>query len=165
MELAIADVERADARRARLEKAVGEAAGRGSDVQAVLSLDVDGEGRERVGELLAAARDEARAGLDLDLRRLVHLLAGLCMAGHLSGEDECLRLRARLGEPALDHEDIEPLLGHVGSVTSALRRNRQGGAYPVMLPASRSRAPSAARTQEAPVTELPGRPRMRAAHA
>jgi hypothetical protein len=75
VELAVADIERADARRAGLEEAVGEAAGRGSDVQAVLSLDIDGEGRERIGELLAAARDEAGAGLDLDLRRLVDLCA------------------------------------------------------------------------------------------
>src|SRR5829696_29720 len=126
VELAVTDVERAHARRARLEKTVGEPAGRGSDVEAILLLDLDGEGRERVGELLSSARDEARAGLDLDFRRLVHLFAGLCMAGHLSGEDKRLRLRARLGEAALDHEDIEPLLGHVESVTPVLRRNRHG---------------------------------------
>ena len=47
MELAVADVERDHPGGARLQQAVGEAAGRGADVEAVLAGDVDAEGLER----------------------------------------------------------------------------------------------------------------------
>ena len=53
-------------------------------------------------QLLAAARDEAGGLAHLQLRRLVDLLAGLVVARYLAREDECLRLRPTLREPALD---------------------------------------------------------------
>ena len=59
-ELAVADVERDHARGAALEQAVGEAAGRRAEVEAVLARRVDAERVERVRELLPAARDELR---------------------------------------------------------------------------------------------------------
>ena len=110
MELAVAHVDRHDPRRAPLEQAVGEAAGRRAEVEAVEAGHVEAHGVERVGELLPAAGDEARRRLDRQLRVLVDLRAGLRVAGHEPGEDERLRLRAALGEPALDEQDVEPLL-------------------------------------------------------
>ena len=66
------------------------------------------------GELLAAARDEAGAGGDLELRALVDLLARLRMSLHAAGEHERLRLRAALGQPALDEQHVQALLGAHG---------------------------------------------------
>ena len=110
VELAVADVERDDARRAPLEQAVGEATGRGAEVEAVEARHVETHGVESVGELLAAARDEARRRLDRQLGVLVDLRARLGVAGHEPGEDERLSLRAALGEPALDEQDVQALL-------------------------------------------------------
>ena len=109
VELAVADVERDHARGAALEQDVGEAAGRGADVERVTPGRVDAELVERVRELVAAARDEPRRPLDDELRRFVHLLAGLLVAVDEARHHERLRLRAALGEPALDEEDVEPL--------------------------------------------------------
>ena len=121
VQLAVADVEGADPGRAGLEEAVGEAAGRGSHVEAMLPGHVEVERVERVRELLAPARDEARARRDLERRRLLDLLAGLLVALHASGEDERLRLRAALREAALDKEDVQPLL-HGGQLSRLPRR-------------------------------------------
>ena len=70
VQLPVAHVERDHPPRTRLQEAIGEAASRGADVEAVLPGRVDAEPLERVRELLAAARDEARRALDLELRRL-----------------------------------------------------------------------------------------------
>ena len=48
--------------------------------------------------------------LDRELGVLVHLVAGLVVPVDEAGEHECLRLRPRLGEPALDEQDVEALL-------------------------------------------------------
>jgi len=112
MELAVADVERDHARRAALEQAVGEAAGRRAQVEAVLAFGVDPERVERVRELLPAARDESRRGAHLELDVVGDLLARLCETRHETGEDERLRLRAALREPALDQHDVQALLRH-----------------------------------------------------
>ncbi len=66
-DLAVGDVDGRDAGGAALEQAVGEAAGRGADVEAVAARDLDRERLERVLELDPAARDEARAGVDEEL--------------------------------------------------------------------------------------------------
>ena len=100
------DVERDHARRAALEQDVREAAGRGADVERVPPGRVDPELVEGVRELVAAARDEPRRPLDDELRRFVHLLAGLLVAVDEARHHERLRLRAALGEPALDEEDV-----------------------------------------------------------
>ena len=118
VELPATHVERYDPRCASLEQAVGEAARRGADVEAVRVGRVDAECVERVRELLAASRNEWRRPLDRELGVLVDLLAGLCVAGDEAGQHERLRLRARLREAALDEEDIEALL-HRGSSTSS----------------------------------------------
>ena len=57
VELPVADVERDDARGAALQQHVGEAAGRGADVERLAAGDGDAEGVERVRELQAAAAD------------------------------------------------------------------------------------------------------------
>ena len=69
---------------------------------------------ERVGELLAAARDEPRRPLDLERDRLVELGAGLVVARHEAGDHERLRLAARLREAALHEQHVEPLLHRAG---------------------------------------------------
>ena len=61
---------------------------------------------------LCPARETYGGGaLDLEVRSLVDLLARFRVARHASGHDERLRLRARLREPALDEQDVKPLLG------------------------------------------------------
>ena len=79
VELAVGDVDRGDALGAALQQAVGEAAGRGADVEAVAPGDVDAERLERVLELDAAARDVARALVD-DQRRVAARPAGSAAA-------------------------------------------------------------------------------------
>ena len=63
-------------------------------------------------QLLAAARHEARRRLDRQLRVLGHLLARLVVATDETGKHQSLCLRARLGETALDEEDVEAFLRH-----------------------------------------------------
>ena len=63
MQLAVADVDGDDTRGAALQQDVGEAAGRGADVETVEPRRIDAELVERMRELLAAARDVLRAAL------------------------------------------------------------------------------------------------------
>ena len=59
---------------------------------------------------LSPPRDTNLGGcFDDELRRFVHLLAGLLVAVDEARHHERLRLRAALGEPALDEEDIQAL--------------------------------------------------------
>jgi hypothetical protein len=109
MQLSVADIEGDDARRPGLEQRVGESPGRGADVETVLSGDVDLQPGKRIRELLAASGDEAGTSLDLELRCLVHLLARLRVPGYATSEDECLCLRAGLGQAALDEQHVQPL--------------------------------------------------------
>ena len=111
MELIVADVHRGDARRAVLQQAVGEAARRRADVEAVEPLDGESEMRERALELPAAAAHEALGRLDLDLRVVSHAVAGLgvgdALHAHLPLAHEALRERARLREPARHQQFVE----------------------------------------------------------
>ena len=61
-------------------------------------------------ELLAAAGHEARRLLDLELRGFVQLAAGLVDAADAAGEDQRLRLGAAVRKPALDEQQVGPLL-------------------------------------------------------
>ena len=76
---------------------------------------------ERVGELLAAAGDEARRPLDLERDRLVELGARLVVPRHEAGDHESLRLAARLREPALHEQNVEPLLHRPGRLAGCER--------------------------------------------
>ncbi len=69
VDLPVGDIDRGHPRRAPLQHAVGEAAGRGADVEAVAPGNVDAERLKRVVELDPAARDETRP-LGDDQRRL-----------------------------------------------------------------------------------------------
>ncbi len=142
VELAVADVERDHARRAALEEDVGEAAGRGADVDAVEARRIDAERVEPVRELLAAARDVRRRPLDRELGVLLDLVARLVVAADETGEHERLRLRPRLREAALDEEDVEPLLHAVRTARpSTISRSTDVSAT---TSSSRTRARSAA---------------------
>jgi hypothetical protein len=109
VELRPADVERDHLDRASLEEDVGEAARRGADVQAAPSVGVDAEDVEGMVELLAAPGDEPLRLGQLQRSRLVDLLPGFGEAGHPPGHHERLRLRARLGQAALDEQHVEAL--------------------------------------------------------
>ena len=61
-ELAVADVERDHVARAAVEQHVGEAAGRGADVERDAARDVEVKRVERVGELEPAAADPGMIG-------------------------------------------------------------------------------------------------------
>src|SRR5581483_8450832 len=114
VELAVADVERDHAASARLQQAVGEAPRGGAHVDAVPAPRVDAERLERVRELLASARDEARRPLDCDRLPLVHLRSRLVVPRDEPGEHHRLGLAARVRQPALDEQHVQPLLGHRG---------------------------------------------------
>jgi aminoglycoside 6'-N-acetyltransferase len=109
MQLPVAHVDRDHARDAVLEQVVREAAGRGSDVDGVASVQLELELLEGVRELLAATRDEARRPLHVKVDVLGDLVPGLVVAGDETGQDERLRLCAALGEPALHEHDVEAL--------------------------------------------------------
>ena len=112
MQLPVPDVEGGDARGAVLEHAVGEAAGRRADVEAVEPFDVEAERLERAFELPAAAAHEALGRFDLDFGVLGHRVAGLRvrLAGDadLALAHEALGERARGGEAPRDEQFVEP---------------------------------------------------------
>ena len=112
VELPVADVDRDDPRGAALQEAVGEPAGGGPEVDAVLASRVDAECVQGMRELLAAARDESRRPLDLERDVLADLLPRLGEPDHEAREHERLRLRPALGEPSLHEHDVEALLRH-----------------------------------------------------
>ena len=142
MKLAVADVERDHACCAALEEDVGEAAGRGPDVDAVAAGRVDAEPVEPVRELLAATRDVLRRAVDGELGVLLDLLPGLVEAVHEPGEHERLRLRARLREPPLDEEDVYALSQAVRTARPSTMSRRT--AVSASTSASCARARSAA---------------------
>src|SRR5690348_7853524 len=95
---------------ATLQEHVREAAGRRADVDAVEPGRIDAEPVEPVRELRAAARDVRLLSLDGQLDRLIDLRPRLVVAWDEPRHDERLRLRSRLGEAALDEEDVDALL-------------------------------------------------------
>src|SRR3546814_18597690 len=68
VQLAVADVEGDHARRAALGQAVGEAAGRGSDVEGATARDLDADAAQRTLELLPSAADDAGTRTVTDYR-------------------------------------------------------------------------------------------------
>src|SRR5690606_37518402 len=132
VELAVADVDREDPAHAAAEEAVGEAAGRSTDVESDGAADVEAERLERALELFAApARESRRTRLETDVRVERDPLRRLGRAPtpdeDLAGEDHPLRPLPRVDDPASDEQAIEALLGrgfssargrHAGSETS-----------------------------------------------
>ena len=118
VDLAVGDVDGGHPRGAALQQAVGEAAGRGADVEAVAPFDVDAERVERVFELDAAARDEARPRVD-DQRRLgLDQLArpqrdrAVLADPNLAGPHRARRGRARGEQAPLGQNRVYPGLLH-----------------------------------------------------
>ena len=79
---------------------VGEAAGRGADVEALAALDGNLKGVQRVSELESAAADVGMIGCDAARRRRsrprrARLGDRLPVHGHLAGEDQRPRPFAR----------------------------------------------------------------------
>jgi hypothetical protein len=110
MQLAVPDVDSDHASRPGLKQAIGEAARGCADIRAIASVDPHAKRIERVLQLLSSPRDETRRSLDVQLRGVVELLSGLGVARHQPGENERLRLCARLRKPSLDHDDVEAFL-------------------------------------------------------
>ena len=116
-QLIVTDVDSPYARRAVLQQAVCEAAGGRADVQARLTSHVEVERAERRFELQAAATDVARhLAFQANVERRVDHLAGLVgpLLGdeHLAGENQRLRPRPALGQPAFDDQLVESFLRH-----------------------------------------------------
>ena len=112
VELAVADVERDDARGAVPQQDVGEAPGRGADVERRAACDGDAEGVERMVQLEPAAADvgmigdeERDGGVDADRR--ARLGCRLAVDAHLAGEDERARAFARRRQSPLDEQRVE----------------------------------------------------------
>ena len=115
VQLAVADVERDHVGGAALQPDVGEAAGRGADVERDASGGIDGKDVERVRELDATAAHprmirtgDANLGIDPD--QAAGLVGGTPVDHHLTGEDHRACFLARLSEPPLNDQRVEPLL-------------------------------------------------------
>ena len=114
-ELSATHVESIDTRRAALQQHVGEAAGRGPDVEADEPVRIDSERVEGGRELVAAAADVRVALLDLERREGVDEIAGLAVRSrpvpgpdaHPAGEQEGLGPRTRRGQPTVDEKLVE----------------------------------------------------------
>ena len=102
-------------RSAFLQQHIGEAAGRGADIEGDETGDIDGEVIERMRELDAAARDPGMIAR-FDLERRVIRVGGACFvelpiaAEDRAGENQRLCLGTRLGETTLDQQHIQTLL-------------------------------------------------------
>ena len=134
VELAPSDVDRVDARRSPLEQAVGEASGRGPDVETDPAARVEGEVVEGRRELDASARHVGMLGTgDADRDGLVEGLPGFLRPPpvHLDEprEDEGLRLRPRRREAPRDQQRVEPRLQSANTtfIDPSARRARAEG--------------------------------------
>ena len=109
-------------------------------------VGIDPERVERGRELVPAAADVRIGRVHADRRRGIHEVAGLAVEPrrvalphpHLAGHHERLRAAARLGQPALDEQLVEP-------DALRLRAGGRGRRHPpiVAQPAARGRMPAA----------------------
>ena len=133
VELAVGDVEGDDVRRARLQQAVREAAGRRADVEAAAPRRVEPESVQRVAQLDAAARDVGRrrvdAELDVGLDELARL-GGARVArpeADMTGHDRRRGARAGRKQPALRQQGVEADPGHARNATGCAAAHRSPG--------------------------------------
>ena len=113
IELSVTDIDGDDLRRAAREQNVGEASGRGADVEADEAPRIEREGVERGGKLDPAARRPGVGRLGLDRRVVGHLFRGLLERDPADadqpGRDRGLSARPARKEAALDENDIRTL--------------------------------------------------------
>ena len=151
VELAVADVDRDHRTRAAREQHVGEAAGRGADVEAGEAVGIEAEGVERRGELDPAARGPGVRLARLDPRvlgeRVGGFAHGLAVGADQPGGDRRLRAGAAGEESAFDENKIGAL-AHVG-----LRRKGR----PLPAPRASGLASCAARLALTPAAPASGR--------
>ncbi len=129
IELSVADIDGDHLRRSVREQHVGEASGRGADVEADVALRIEGEGVERGGKLDPTARRPGVERLGLDRRVTRNLFRGLlhrdAADADKPGRDRGLSAGAAGKEAALDENDIRALT-HEG----ALREGEVGIYHP-----------------------------------
>ena len=112
MQLVVPDIDRIDLARAARQQHLGEATGRGPDIEARAPRRIEAEMIERSGELDAAARHErirrfrAQDRIRRDFRRSL----GDRHVVHADepGLDGRLRLGAALEQAALDQQPVDP---------------------------------------------------------
>ena len=113
IELSVADIDGDDLGRAAREQNVGEASGRGADVEADEALRIERESVERGGKLDPAPRRPGMRRLGFDRRVPRNLLRGLLERepadADQSGGDCGLRAGAARKEAALDENDVRTL--------------------------------------------------------
>jgi len=130
MQLVVPDIEGMHARRAALEEAIGEAAGRGADIEAHAAGGIDSEGVERRFELEAAAAD-VFFGLQHGHRRVrPHSVARLARAPtvdfHDTSHQRALGFFAGFEQPARNEQRIEArFFGMFGHELAAGRGSRR----------------------------------------
>ena len=99
---------------AAAQQAVGEAAGRRADVDGDQAVDVESEGGQRAGQLLAAAAHVLRPGDDLDRRSIGYERPGLRdrlpFDKNGARHNQSARLLPAFGQSALDDKKIETAL-------------------------------------------------------
>ena len=110
IELSVADIDGDDLRRAARKQDIGEASGRGADVEADEARRIEREGVERGGKLDPAARRPGMGSLGFDRRVSRDFLRGLPKRDPVdadqSGRDRCLGARPARKETAFHKKNI-----------------------------------------------------------
>jgi hypothetical protein len=111
----VADIHGEDARGTMLQQAIGESSGRGTQVDRIQTIRVEGKMAQGVFELMPAAADIFVAGCDLQNIPIPYPIAGfaggLAVDPDLPGHDGTLRLLAALRQAALVQGDIKAFHG------------------------------------------------------
>ena len=112
MQLAVADVDGKDIRGAVCEQHMGEAAGRGADVETNAAFRIESESVERCREFDAAARHPGIERLRLEQRlgadRFGRLADDFAAGAHAARRDRLLRFGAAFKQTAGNEGDIGP---------------------------------------------------------
>lgn len=118
VELSVSDIDAGDVCGSVLEEAVGETAGRGTDIEGVRSRDIEFKIFNRPEHFFAAAGDESRGCLDKKFCRVGQHLRGFLNEGiraaaHFSShnEDFCLGARSRFS--LQEQEFVRPDFFHL----------------------------------------------------
>src|SRR5690606_11976145 len=128
VQLALADIDGVDLRRAVLQQYVGEAAGGGTHIDADAPLHRETEMLQAMGQLDAAAADPgmrlaAHFKLRIGADRMARLVEALLARKHQAGHDGGLGLGPAFRQPALHQRLIEPHLLSLHACRSCMRRS------------------------------------------